>query len=130
MAWYKAHGWLPNVWIGTSVESAKYLPRLDVLARITAAPVRFVSAEPLLGPLYSLMRFMSGNPGDLDWVIAGGESGSNRRHYDDAWAKSIQTQCQVAGVPFFYKQGSGPKPGMNAVLDGREWREMPPVNRE
>lgn len=120
--WYKRHGWLPNVWLGASVESAKYLPRLDVLARVPA-PVRFVSAEPLLGPL-NLGYIIKQRP-VVSWVIAGGESGPRRRPLNLDWVRAIRDGCQAAGVPFFYKQGSGSLPGMDRLLDGRTWEEMP-----
>ena len=136
--------WPPNVWAGTSVESSKYLPRLDVLARVPAK-VRFVSAEPLLGPLdltpwleddqrafdrfsalFWTRRVMADpHPGLLQWVIAGGESGPGYRKPEIAWFTDLRDQCVAAGVPFFLKQMGGLRPGGPALLDGREWREMP-----
>ncbi len=106
--------WPDNVWAGTSVESAKYLPRLDVLAKVPAK-VRFVSAEPLLGPLPTLDRYLinphstdwvdgQGHGAVLQWVIVGGESGPGARPMRPDWASSIRDQCQEAGVPFFFKQ--------------------------
>ncbi len=135
--WYKKHGWLPNVWLGASVESQRYAPRLDVLARVPA-PILFVSAEPLLGPL-DLRSWMPGywqagstheNPQyterwDLDgspvnplyWVICGGESGTGARPMDLAWARDVVRQCQSAGVACFVKQlGS-----RWASLERNEW---------
>lgn len=88
---------LPNVWLGTSIESDRYAWRADYLRRVPAA-VRFVSAEPLLGPLPSL---------DLDgigWVIVGGESGPRSRPMHPDWARDLRDRCAAAGVPFFFKQ--------------------------
>jgi protein gp37 len=111
--------WPTNLWMGVSVESDKYRFRLDHLRKVGAA-VRFVSAEPLLGPLDDL---------DLDgvhWLIAGGESGSNARHIEPAWVRSLRDQCASASVPFFFKQWGGrtPKAG-GRRLDGRTYDEMP-----
>lgn len=97
---------LPNVWLGTSIESDRYVRRADDL-RDTPAAVRFVSAEPLLGPLPSLD--LTG----IGWVIVGGESGPKARPMRSAWARSLRDQCTAAGVPFFMKQAGG-------VL-AREW---------
>ncbi len=183
--------WPSNVWAGTSVESAKYLPRLDVLARVPAK-VRFVSVEPLLGPVDLkpwLQCLECGHPkwshqddlrtiipghyfNGLSWVIVGGESGPKARPAHPDWIRQIRDDCQAAGVPFFLKQWGEWTPGENvertqgivrtaswfidqwsydredlayedgliddepdlyrvgkkaagAVLDGREWREMP-----
>ena len=139
-------GWPRNVWAGTSVESARYLPRLDVLARVPAR-VRFVSAEPLLGPL-DLLRWLPGwaSAGSIhespkhterydldhspvypvDWVIVGGESGPQARPMHPDWARGIRDQCEAARVPFFFKQWGGRSPKRaGASLDGREWREVP-----
>lgn len=113
--------WGPNIWIGTSVESAKYTWRLDVLCEIEKAAGRFVSAEPLLGPI-DLSYWLSEN---LDWVIVGGESGGNRRYFDKNWARDIRNSCVVANVPFFFKQGSAALPGKDRLLDGRTWNETP-----
>lgn len=135
VAWYKEHGWLENVWLGTSVESAKYLPRLSVLARVPAK-VRFVSCEPLLEPLdlRPYLHLVAPLPGSstqfkpfrlCDWVIAGGESGPGYRPLKLEWVRSLQNQCQTAGVPFFFKQGSGLRPGGDWLLDGRTWKETP-----
>ena len=113
-------GW-PNVWLGTSVEMELYGIRI---ARLTAVPakIHFLSCEPLLGPIYLDLE----NPRNcIEWVIAGGESGSNFREMKLEWAKSIRDQCLEAKVSFFFKQSSGPRSEMNPVLDGREWREMP-----
>lgn len=145
--WYEKHGWLPNVWLGTSVETVKYLPRLDVLARVEA-PVLFVSAEPLLGPL-DLRSWMPGwcqagstfeNPrhterwdidgspvNPLDWVIVGAESGAKHRPMETAWVYGLQEQCEAAGVPLFVKQGSSLWPGQQGQLSDDLWaiKQMP-----
>jgi protein gp37 len=112
-------GWTPNIWQGVSVESARYTSRIDHLRTVPAA-VRFLSVEPLLGPVPNL-------PLDgIHWVIVGGESGAGRRPMAAAWAHEIRDQCVRAGVPFFFKQWGGrtPKSG-GRVLDGRTWDEMP-----
>ncbi len=110
---------LPNVWVGTSVGIADALPRVGIL-RDTPAAVRFLSLEPLLGPLPGLD--LSG----IDWVIAGGESGPGARPMDPAWARGLRDSCVARGVPFFFKQWGGPnKKRAGRVLDGRTWDEMP-----
>ena len=111
--------WPANLWMGVSVESSKYRFRLDHLRKVDAA-VRFVSAEPLLGPLDDL---------DLDgihWLIAGGESGAGARPMDESWVIDLRDQCAVADVPFFFKQWGGrtPKSGGRA-LEGRTHDDMP-----
>lgn len=111
--------WPANVWMGVSVETSKYAFRLDHLRSVDAA-VRFVSAEPLLGPLPDL---------DLDgihWMIAGGESGARARPMDEAWVLDLRDQCATAAVPFFFKQWGGrtPKAG-GRDLEGRTYDEMP-----
>ncbi|MEW2086097.1 phage Gp37/Gp68 family protein [Streptomyces sp. NPDC005283] len=111
--------WPANLWMGVSVETEAELARIDDLRRVPAS-VRFLSCEPLLGPLSGL---------DLDgihWVIAGGESGPRHRPLDEAWVTEIRDICQDAGVAFFFKQWGGrtPKAGGRA-LAGRTWDEMP-----
>jgi protein gp37 len=111
--------WPPNVWMGVSVEDTAVLDRIDDL-RAVPASVRFLSCEPLLGPLPEL-------PLDgIDWVIAGGESGSKARRMDEAWVEDLRDQCASAGVSFFFKQWGGrtPKSG-GRKLDGRTWDDMP-----
>jgi len=111
--------WPPNVWLGVSVEDSAQLQRIDHLRGVPAA-VRFLSCEPLLGPLHGLD--LTG----IGWVIAGGESGPGRRPLDRTWAADIRDACTAAGVPFFFKQWGGrtPKAG-GRLLDGAEWNEMP-----
>ena len=111
--------WAPNVWMGVSVENADYVSRVDDLRAVGAA-VRFLSIEPLLGPLphMDLRR--------IDWVIVGGESGPRARPMDPAWVADIRDQCRRAGVPFFFKQWGGTnKKKAGRLLDGRTWSQMP-----
>jgi hypothetical protein len=99
---------LPNLWLGVSVESPKWAFRLDKLTATTAGPVRFVSCEPLLGPLDLRPWLRSG----LNWVISGGESGPRSRPAHPDWVRSIRDQCQASGVAFLHKQWGewGPAP--------------------
>jgi protein gp37 len=107
-----------HIWIGTSVENQDVAHRISHL-RDVPADVRFLSCEPLLGPLELDLTGMH-------WVIVGGESGLIRRPMKDSWARSIRDQCRKAGVPFFFKQWGGrtPKAG-GRELDGETWDEMP-----
>jgi protein gp37 len=111
--------WPPNLWMGVSVENARVLGRVDDLRQVPAA-VRFLSCEPLLGPLDGL------NLSGIHWVIAGGESGPRARPMDPQWVADLRDVCQEAAVPFFFKQWGGrtPKAG-GRVLDGRTYDEMP-----
>lgn len=111
--------WPANLWMGVSVEDGDAVDRIDDL-RAVPAVVRFLSCEPLLGPLPDLT--LDG----IGWVIAGGESGANARPMDPAWVESLRDQCTSAGVPFFFKQWGGrtPKAG-GRELDGRTWDDMP-----
>lgn len=111
--------WPSNVWMGVSVETERYAFRLDHLRSVDAA-VRFVSAEPLLGPLPDL------DLTSIDWLIAGGESGPNARPMDEEWVRGLRDQCGGAGVAFFFKQWGGrtPKAG-GRELDGALYDEMP-----
>jgi len=113
---------LPNVWLGTSIEDDQYTWRADHLRR-TPSAVRFLSIEPLLGPVPSLEL------NDIHWVIAGGESGHGARPVEASWLREIRDQCQAAGVAFFFKQWGGrtPKSG-GRKLDGRAWDEMPALS--
>ena len=120
-----------GIWLGTSVESQKYAPRIEVLARVTAA-IRFVSAEPLLDQL-SLETYL--RDGSVQWVITGGESGVNARPMKLEWARQIRDECAKYGIPFFFKQlgGSpaqgGKRGGSFALLDGRRHTDMPDIRR-
>ena len=114
-------GWA-NVWLGVSVENERYYPRLDILAEVPAA-LRFVSAEPLLGPLDLTPWLRSGN---LDWVITGGESGPGARPADPAWFRAIREQCLAVGVPYFHKQNGGRRMDKGGkLLDGQTWNQFP-----
>lgn len=130
-----------NVWLGTSAEDQKRLDlRLPHLLE-TRAAVRFLSCEPLLGPITFRWRpYVGYKEGwrergeaqnhldalkDVHWVIVGGESGRGFRPLDLDWARSIRDECLQAQVPFFYKQGSGIRSEMHKELDGRVWDEMP-----
>ena len=114
--------WPVNVWMGVSVENADYAHRIDHL-RETGAHVKFLSLEPLLGPLPALDLH------DIDWVIVGGESGPGARPMDRAWVTDIRDQCLAAEVPFFFKQWGGVnKKRAGRRLDGRTWDEMPHVS--
>ena len=130
VGWWKKYSseyddeWPERVWIGTSVESQKYAPRIEVLSRIPAA-VRFVSAEPLLEEV-DLRPWL--NKGALQWVITGGESGVRARPMQLEWARKLRDDATSAGVPFFLKQLGGRKgkrSGTDAVLDGETWFEQP-----
>jgi protein gp37 len=108
----------PNVWLGVSVESNDYVWRADVLRQIPAR-VRWVSAEPLLGPLPDLD--LTG----FHWIVVGGESGPEHRDMDHAWARQLRDNAHRQGVAFFFKQSAGARPGQGDLLDGRRWREFP-----
>jgi protein gp37 len=111
--------WPDNVWMGVTVESADYAFRIDHL-RTVAAAVRFLSLEPLLGPVPKL------NLSGIDWVIVGGESGPGARAMEPAWARDVLGQCRRAGVPFFFKQWGGVnKKKAGRTLDGAVYDEMP-----
>lgn len=111
--------WPENLWLGVSVESPAYFRRVDELREVPAA-VKFLSCEPLLGPLDGI------DLAGIDWVIAGGESGHNYRPMNLAWARSIRDACQSANVAFFFKQWGGRTPkALGRELDGRTWDEMP-----
>jgi len=111
--------WPENVWMGVSVESASYVRRVDAL-RGTDARVKFLSLEPLLGPLPGL------DLGGIDWVIVGGESGPRARPMDPAWVTDLRDQCRQARVPFFFKQWGGKnKKQAGRLLEGRTWDEVP-----
>ena len=111
--------WPSNLWMGVSVENSRVLSRIDHLRSVNAK-VRFLSLEPLLGPLENLR--LDG----IDWVIVGGESGPGAREMKEKWVQSILEQCQRAGVPFFFKQWGGPKKGRyGRTLNGRVYDEYP-----
>jgi protein gp37 len=116
--------WMPNIWMGVSVENEDYAYRIDDL-RKTGAYIKFLSLEPLLGPLHQL--HLEG----INWVIVGGESGPGARPMDPSWVTDIRDQCQNKRIPFFFKQWGGmnkKKAGRN--LEGRTWDEMPKLRAE
>jgi protein gp37 len=110
---------LPNVWWGTTIERDDYVHRADRL-RETPAAVRFLSLQPLLGPLPGL------DVTGLDWIYVGGESGPGHRPMQPSWVRPIRDRCVAAGIPFLFKQWGGrTRNAGGRVLDGRTWDEMP-----
>ena len=107
-----------NVWLGVSIENNRYVGRADLLRAIPAR-VRFISAEPLLGPLPGL------DLTSIHWLIVGGESGPGFRPMDVEWARNLRDRARAAGVAFFFKQSSALRPETGDELDGREWKEFP-----
>lgn len=115
--------WPDNVWMGVSVETETYTPRIDYL-RQTHAQVKFLSLEPLLGPLAQL------NLTNIDWVIVGGESGPSARPMSKEWVTEIRDQCLTANIPFFFKQWGGiNKKEAGRLLDGKTWDNFPVIER-
>jgi protein gp37 len=116
--------WLPNIWLGVSVEDRRYgLARIPHLRQVHAA-VRFLSVEPLLEELGVL------DLEGIDWVIVGGESGHGARPMRPEWAVSVRDQCVASGVPFFFKQWGGVwKKRTGRELDNRTWDELPSIRR-
>ncbi len=113
--------WSSNIWMGVSVETQKYTKRIEYLCS-SDAKVKFLSLEPLLGPI-RIKKL-----GRIDWVIVGGESGPGSRPIIEAWVGSIRDQCLRANVPFFFKQWGGiNKKKAGRLLDNRIWNEMPKV---
>lgn len=111
--------WAPNIWMGVSVENSDYAWRIDYLRR-TNAHVKFLSIEPLLGPIRTLKLH------GINWVIVGGESGPGARPMEKEWVIDIRDQCVRSGVAFFFKQWGGVfKKKTGRELDGRTWDEMP-----
>lgn len=128
--------WPPNVWIGTTVENQEWAERRIPHLLALPAVVRFISAEPLLGPL-DLRQYLA-SARRIDWVIAGGESGAAARPMNVAWVRDLRDQCIAAGVPFHFKQWGtfGPRNGSEQLvrlgkkkagrtLDGRTWDGLP-----
>ena len=111
--------WPDNVWMGVTVENYDYISRIDAL-RQTRAAVKFLSLEPLLGPLPDLDLHA------IDWVIVGGESGPGARPLASAWVTDLRDQCLAAHIPFFFKQWGGVrKKKTGRLLEGRLWDQMP-----
>jgi protein gp37 len=111
--------WHPNVWMGVSVESREHACRIDHLRAVPAA-IRFLSLEPLLGPLPDL------NLEGIHWVVLGGESGPGARPLAPEWVTDLRDQCLAAAVPFFFKQWGGVhRRRAGRVLEGRTWDETP-----
>jgi protein gp37 len=111
--------WAPNIWMGVSVENENYIKRIDHL-RCTNAYIKFLSLEPLIGPISTL------NLKNIDWVIVGGESGPGARPMLEDWVVDIKDECEYQNVPFFFKQWGGVnKKKTGRVLQGRTWDEMP-----
>jgi protein gp37 len=111
--------WHPNIWIGVSIENRRFIHRADYLRQVDAA-VRFISAEPLLGPLDEL------DLAGIDWLIAGGESGPKHRTVRIEWLRQLRDHCIDEGVAYFFKQWGGNRPKAGGrLLDGRTWDEMP-----
>ena len=115
--------WSHNIWMGVSVENEKVKNRIDYL-RQTNARVKFLSCEPLIGPLPDMnLRY-------IDWIIVGGESGRKPRPMNIDWVLDIQQQCEVAGVKFFFKQWGGTnKKKTGRMLNGKIYSEMPPLQQ-
>lgn len=111
--------WAPNIWMGVSVENQKYQTRIDYLVQ-TGAQIKFLSLEPLLGPLPNL------NLDQIDWVIVGGESGPGARPVNLKWVTDIRDQCISSQTPFFFKQWGGyNKKKTGRLLEGRTWDQLP-----
>jgi len=111
--------WTHNIWMGVSVENKDYISRIDHLIE-TEAETKFLSIEPLLGPIHDL------NIEGIDWAIVGGESGPGARQMHPSWVIDIRNQCVQAGVPFFFKQWGGTnKKKAGRELEGRTWDELP-----
>ncbi|HIH97076.1 MAG TPA: phage Gp37/Gp68 family protein, partial [Thermoplasmata archaeon] len=111
--------WPDNVWMGVSIENQDYTYRVDHL-RKTGARIKFLSMEPLIGPVGSI------NLADIDWVIVGGESGPGSRPIEKDWVLEIKNQCNNENIPFFFKQWGGTnKKKTGRMLQGRTWDELP-----
>lgn len=111
--------WPGNVWLGVTIENRRFVDRANLLRRVPAA-VRFISAEPLLGPLQGL------DLDGIDWLIVGGESGAEHRPMRAEWARELRDRCLAEGVAFFFKQWGGQRPKDGGrLLDGRTWDRLP-----
>ena len=113
--------WPSNLWMGTSIEHMRTVERIDHLRQVPAA-IRFLSCEPLIGPLESL------DLSDIHWMIVGGESGPHARPMDPSWVQSLLAQCRCAEIPFFFKQWGGVrKKAMGRLLNGQTYDEFPRI---
>ena len=113
--------WTHNIWMGVSIENNKAKDRIDLL-RKTKARVKFLSCEPLIGPLNQI------NLKNIDWVVVGGESGHRPRKMNPDWVLDIQEQCENSGVAFFFKQWGGRNKKKNGrILNGKTYDEMPEI---
>jgi protein gp37 len=111
--------WRENIWVGVSVENSQYSFRIDHL-RKSHAYIKFLSLEPLLGPLSNL------DLKEINWVIVGGESGYSARPMKNLWVIDIKNQCEKAEIPFFFKQWGGlNRKKSGRVLEGQTWNQMP-----
>ena len=116
--------WAQNIWMGVSVENNDYVHRVDDL-RITDAHIKFLSCEPLIGPVHDL------DIRGIDWVIVGGESGPKTRSMEESWVLEIRDLCQKARVPFFFKQWGGVNKKKNGrLLQGKTYSAMPRIKRD
>lgn len=123
LKYHKSLNWTHNIWMGVSVEDARVKYRIDDL-RKTNAKTKFLSLEPLIGPLRKM------NLKKIDWVIVGGESGRKPRPMDVDWVLDIQEQCEKAKVAFFFKQWGGTnKKKAGRILNGRTYDEMPSIEQ-
>ncbi|MCK7591289.1 phage Gp37/Gp68 family protein [Subsaxibacter sp. CAU 1640] len=117
-----ALNWTPNIWMGVSVENSSVLHRIGQL-RNTDAHVKFLSLEPLIGPLSNM------DLSNIDWVIVGGESGFKPREMKTKWVEDIRIQCEISSVKFFFKQWGGKnKKAAGRMLNGRTYDEMPELS--
>ncbi len=116
--------WVRNIWMGVSIENHRFVNRADYLRKVPAV-VRFISAEPLLGSLDDL------DLKDIDWLIAGGESGPGNRPVNIEWLRNLRDKCRNEDVAYFFKQWGGVRPKSGGrILDGQEWNEMPELHAE
>lgn len=116
--------WPPHVWMGVSIENRRFVHRADLLREVPAA-IRFISAEPLLGPLEGL------DLTDIHWLIAGGESGTGHRPIREEWVLDLRDRCEDEDVAFFFKQWGGFRPKSHGrLLEGREWNAMPQASEQ
>src|SRR5215217_7460379 len=123
LKYYKELKWTHNIWMGVSVENEKVISRIDLL-RQTSAKVKFLSCEPLIGPLPNL------NLQGIDWVIVGGESGRKPRQMKEEWVLDIMDQCKANDVKFFFKQWGGTnKKKAGRQLQGKLYNEMPSIEK-